>query len=165
MGAPKGSNNQGGRRLKPIDGRKSYVRPEEREKLESIEEQMSVLDDLPDDPPAYIPTYGKKLWKQLVPQLKQLHLLKEIDQSVLELMCTFYDTWIRATRDVKKQGIAPDGVHKNPAFTVMKESSVQIKQCARELGLTYASRSSMLPTKKKDNDKPSGFFQMFGGGA
>lgn len=143
MSANLGSNNNGGRRLKPLDQLKGNIGAEEREAREKAENEMQKLIDLPEKPPSYLPTYGKKLWKSIVPQLKTLESIKQLDQTTPEQMCVFYDCWIRATHDIKENGFSIDG-RKNPAYNVLSDSGQQMRKCASLLGLTFDSRMRLV---------------------
>lgn len=52
-------------------------------------------------PPAYLPTYGKKLWKRLVPQLRDLGLLAELYLPALEMTCLNYGIVVENWRVIK----------------------------------------------------------------
>lgn len=170
MGAPKGFNNGGGRKMIPAESSDGYVRPERIEKEKKIKEMTEGLADIPDKAPNYIPAYGKKLWATVVPELKRLGLVKQLDQTTLEMMCSFYDTYRKAYQDVKKNGMTTPQGKKSPSFAAMVDSATQIKQCARELGLTYTSRGQMLENgsgTEEDSDLPEdpmNVLKMFAGG-
>lgn len=162
MPATVGSNNNGGRKIKPLSQLKSNIGTDEREQRQKAEDEMKTLADLPLKPPAYLPTYGKKMWKTVVPQLKSLQSIKQLDQSTLEQMCVFYDCWIRATKDIKKNGITV-GNRKNPAYTVLSDSGQQMRKAASLIGLTFDSRMRlMLPDNSDEEEDP--FKQMMNNG-
>ncbi|MDD9149326.1 phage terminase small subunit P27 family [Sporolactobacillus sp. CQH2019] len=154
MPASLGSNNGGGRRLKPLERVKSHIGTEEREAREKAEDELQKLNDLPEKPPVYLPIYGKKLWKLIVPQLKTLKSIKQLDQTTLEQMCEFYDCWIRAAKEIKKNGITT-GNRKNPAYAVLSDSGQQMRKSAALIGLTFDSRMRlMLPDHSDEDEDP-----------
>lgn len=152
MGASVGSNNGGGRKIKPLAALNSNIGAEEREARQKAENEMQKLDPLPDKPPAYLPAFGKKLWKTVVPQIKRLESIKQLDQSTLEQMCVFYDCWIRAVKDVKDNGFSIDG-KKSPAYNVLSDSSQQMRKCSELLGLTFDSRMRLMLPDNYDQDE------------
>lgn len=152
MPASLGSNNGGGRRIKPISQVTGNIGTDEREAREKAENEMRKLDDLPEKPPYYLPTYGKKLWKSIVPQLKTLESIKQLDQTTLEQMCVFYDCWIRAVQDIKENGFSING-RKNPAYNVLSDSGQQMRKCSSLLGLTFDSRMRLMLPESNDKEE------------
>jgi P27 family predicted phage terminase small subunit len=148
MGAILGSNNQGGRKFSPVaDGN-----TEHKQKYKKLIKAQKNLAELPDDPPHFLDYYGKKLWKKVVPQLKAMGLVKEIDQSIIEMLCDSYGLYRHAYNDLKKSDLVVKD-KKNPLINIMNDEKKVILQCSRELGLTYGSRSAMLPDKSDDEGK------------
>lgn len=150
MGAILGSNNQGGRKFSPVAGGNT----EHKQKYKKLIKAQKNLAELPDNPPHFMDYYGKKLWKKVVPQLKAIGLVKEIDQSIVEMLCDSYGLYRHAYNELKKSDLVVKD-KKNPLINIMNDEKKVILQCSRELGLTYGSRSAMLPDNQSDSDDNS----------
>ena len=53
-------------------------------------------------PPAYLPTYAKKLWKRIVPELRGLGLLADLYLPALEMTCLNYGIVVENWRVIKR---------------------------------------------------------------
>lgn len=163
MGASRGSNNGGGRRLKLINGLGAHISKDEKDNRQQAEDEMTGFPEIDPKPPAYLGSIAKKTWKKIVPQLKQLPI-RELDQGLIEQYCGFYEIWVNANKDIKEYGIkTEDGAHRNPAFSVLNEAASSMRRCAGELGLTVDSRLRLL-IPNKDSEKKESLFDMFGSG-
>ena len=61
-------------------------------------------------PPAWLPPAGKKLWKQLAPQLRALGLLSDLYLPALEIVALSYGIAVGSWRVIKKTKVElPDG--------------------------------------------------------
>lgn len=159
-----------GRKLKPISPNDKTARPERREKMQEVLIKTDRLEELPDNPPEYLQQFGKRLWHKVVPELKEMGLVKKLDQSNLEIMCTFYDVFRKAYEEVKTNGAYDiESGKKSPAYNAMLDAASHMEKCSRELGLTYTSRSAMITTNTDDstdtnNTDMADVFKLFSGG-
>lgn len=163
MSASVGSNNGGGRKLKAIDGLNSHISKDEKAMRERAEKEMNKFPELSDKPPAYLDSLAKRVWKELAPQIKKLPI-KNLDSGIFEQYCNFYQHYVDAEKDIKKNGFkTEDGNRMSPSFRVMKDSADGMRKCASQLGLTVDSRLRLL-IPNDDNEKKESLFDVFGGG-
>ncbi|GGL55851.1 phage terminase small subunit P27 family [Sporolactobacillus putidus] len=163
MSANAGSNNGGGRKLKAINGLNSHISNAEKAQREKAEKEMDKFPELSDKPPAYLDSLAKRVWKELAPQIKKLPI-KDLDSGIFEQYCNFYQHYVDAEKDIKKNGFkTEDGSKLSPSFRVMKDSADSMRKCASELGLTVDSRLRLLIPNKDDENRES-LFDVFGSG-
>lgn len=94
--------NSGRKRTTSTD---ESVRADQRERNLEFQEKQSELTELQDNPPRHLDGYGVTLWRKLVPELKRLGTIKQIDTVNLEAFCSLYGTYRMAETDVQKNGI------------------------------------------------------------
>ena len=145
------------------------VRSDQRERNIEFKEKQNALIELQDTPPYHLDGYGVTLWRKLVPELKKLGTIKQIDTVNLEAFCSLYSTYRMAETDVQKNGIFVsfevdkfevdeetgeehivgketkyDRSKKNPAYAIMNDSIKTLKSLAVDLGLSFDSRAGQL---------------------
>jgi len=119
-------------------------------------------------PPAYLPTYAKKLWKRLVPQLRAVGLLAEVDLPVLELCCLNYGIIVENWRTIQhsKRRLEDGRVLKGmtaylhgqnsqtiPELIAAQKAMVAFKGYSALFGLSPSDRSRIdLPEVPKEAD-------------
>ena len=158
--------NSGRKRTTSTD---ESVRADQRERNLEFQEKQSELTELQDNPPRHLDGYGVTLWRKLVPELKRLGTIKQIDTVNLEAFCSLYGTYRMAETDVQKNGIFVsfevdkkeideetgeevvvgketqyDRSKKNPAYSIMNDSIKTLKSLAVDLGLSFDARSGQL---------------------
>jgi len=145
------------------------VRSDQRERNKDFKEKQNALFELQDTAPGHLDDIGRALWRKLVPDLKKLGTIKQIDTVNLEAFCSLYSTYRMAEDDVQKNGIFVsyefdkteldeetglevftgketkyDRSKKNPAYGIMNDSIKTLKSLAVDLGLSFDSRSGQL---------------------
>jgi P27 family predicted phage terminase small subunit len=126
------------------------------------------------EPPPGVPVRPKWLdkeasaeWDRVVPQLVELKVLTGLDGAALERYCVAHSNWVRAQRDVQKNGPVvktPFGPQKNPNVKLAQDERAAARLLAGELGLSPSARSRVkVPERPPDQDEAEVFF--FGGGA
>lgn len=145
------------------------LRADRRERNQEFKDKQNELDELQDNPPRHLDGYGVTIWRKLVPDLKKLGTIKQIDTVNLEAFCSLYSTYRTAETDVQKNGIFVsyevdkteldeetglelvvgketkyDRSKKNPAYGIMNDSIKTLKSLAVDLGLSFDSRSGQL---------------------
>lgn len=97
--------------------------------------------------PTWLNAEGKKVWKRVAAQLKDMQLLFEADQDVLNAYVQAVVMHQEASKVVQREGITVPGRRdefvKNPALQVVRDSATLIRMLAGELGLTPAARSRL----------------------
>ncbi|MDX2863507.1 phage terminase small subunit P27 family, partial [Streptomyces scabiei] len=60
---------------------------------------------IPPNAPTWLSPEAKAEWRRVAPGLTRLDLLKEEDRAMLSAYCETWSVFVRATRDVTKQGL------------------------------------------------------------
>ncbi|MDQ8951952.1 phage terminase small subunit P27 family [Acinetobacter rudis] len=87
------------------------------------------------------------MWRSIVPELLKRKILKLTDMHNVEMFCMAYHNLREAQHEVVLYGVTiqtESGRIKNPALTVVNESSKQIASFGAMLGLDPASRTRLM---------------------
>lgn len=115
------------------------------------------LDELQNTPPNHLSVEAKRLWRNLVPELKKLGYLKRADQANVEQYCNYYALYLKAEEVVNEYGPwleNEDGVpnKRSPALMQLNDCVKNMKSLGNDLGLTFDSGMREItvqePTKK-----------------
>lgn len=163
---------------KRTTGTDENIRSDQRERNVEFKQRQDILIELQDNPPRHLDGYGVTLWRKLVPELKKLGTIKQIDSVNLEAFCSVYATYRMAESDVQKNGIFVsfevdkmeideetgdevvvgketkyDRSKKNPAYSIMNDSIKSLKSLAVDLGLSFDARAGQLvPTESERSE-------------
>ena len=126
---------------------------------------------LPSDPPNYLGTVAREVWRKIIPFLENTNKIQRIDTFLVETYCTNYEIYKLAYEDIKENGIQQEirkpiqaqgsgeilgeqslGFKKNPAVATMKDATTTLNQIAMQLGLTPKGRAELLTIA--DSSKP-----------
>lgn len=138
---------------------------------------------LPSDPPNYLGTVAKEVWRKIVPFLESTEKVQRIDVFLVETYCTNYEIYKIAYEDIKQNGIQQEitkpiqaqgsgeilgeqslGFKKNPAVATMKDAVDTLNKIGVQLGLTPKGRQELMEiaSEQADNrevkDKMKEFF-------
>ncbi|KAA8327794.1 phage terminase small subunit P27 family [Leuconostoc carnosum] len=144
--------NAGRKRTTSTDDK---IRSDQRERNKEFKEKQNALFELQDTAPGHLNDIGRALWRKIVPELKKLGTIKQIDTVNLEAFCSLYGTYRLAESEVSTNGIFAytidedgdrifDYSKKNPAYSIMNDSIKTLKSLAVDLGLSFDSRSGQL---------------------
>ena len=139
---------------------------------------------LPSDPPNYLGTVAREVWRKIVPFLENTNKIQRIDTFLVETYCTNYEIYKKAYEDIKENGIQTEiikviqaqgsgeilgeqsmGFKKNPAVVVMKDATDTLNKIGIQLGLTPKGRAELaeIAGTQDDNssmkDKMAAFFK------
>lgn len=139
---------------------------------------------LPTDPPNYLGTVAREIWRKIVPFLENTQKVERIDTFLVETYCTNYEIYKIAYEDVKRNGIQQEmkkpiqaqgsgeilgeqslGFKKNPAVATMKDAVDTLNRIGVQLGLTPKGRQELMEIagSQADNssmkDKMAAFFK------
>lgn len=96
-------------------------------------------------PPMTLNTYGKRLWKEMLPKLIETGLFSDGDYQAFELLCMAYGDLIQARKDLKQSGtvvITEQGtVYQHPNVGIANQAWNRVKLMLGQFGLTPAERS------------------------
>jgi len=107
--------------------------------------------------PAYLSKEAKAEWKRVAPILvTERKVLTVADLPTLETYCAHVGMVRQAQRALDTRGLIMDDGKRNPAYGVLKESSLLLVRCASVLGLTPSdrSRASVMEAADDDDDNP-----------
>ncbi|SES21700.1 phage terminase small subunit P27 family [Streptococcus gallolyticus] len=126
---------------------------------------------LPSDPPNYLGTVAREIWRKIVPFLESTQKVERIDTFLVETYCTNYEIYKIAYEDIKENGIQKEltkpiqaqgsgeilgeqslGFKKNPAVATMKDAVDTLNKIGVQLGLTPKGRQELLEIANGDNN-------------
>ncbi|MGR9434782.1 phage terminase small subunit P27 family [Rhizobium leguminosarum] len=103
--------------------------------------------------PSYLNKEAKAEWRRVAPILAlERKVLTDADLATLETYCVHYGALRMAEREIAANGLISDG-KRNPAYGILKESSLLLVRCAGELGLTPSARSRASMNEYADDDE------------
>lgn len=104
--------------------------------------------------PSYLNKEAKAEWRRVAPILTlERKVLTEADLATLETYCVHYGAVRMAEREISASGLIRADGKRNPAYGVLKESSLLLVRCAGELGLTPSARSRAAMNELADDDE------------
>lgn len=115
-------------------------------------------------PPTWLDREAKAEWKRVVPELERLRLLSRVTRSSLVAYCETWSLFVAATRAVHEDGLTvenhatrKDGTEStwitaNPAVTIQRNASSELRRWATEYGLTPASEQKVKPSDPEAGD-------------
>ena len=129
---------------------------------------------LPSDPPNYLGTVAKEVWRKIVPFLESTEKVQRIDVFLVETYCTNYEIYKLAYENVKENGIQQEmtkpiqaqgsgeilgeqslGFKKNPAVATMKDAVDTLNRIGVQLGLTPKGRQELMEIAGEQSDEGS----------
>ena len=129
---------------------------------------------LPSDPPNYLGTVAKEVWRKIVPFLESTQKVQRIDDFLVETYCTNYEIYKIAYEDIKQNGIQQEitkpiqaqgsgeilgeqslGFRKNPAVATMKDAVDTLNRIGVQLGLTPKGRQELMEIAGEETNKAS----------
>lgn len=129
---------------------------------------------LPSDPPNYLGTVAKDIWRKIVPFLEATGKVERIDTFLVETYCTNYEIYKLAYENVKENGIQQEmtkpiqaqgsgeilgeqslGFKKNPAVATMKDAVDTLNRIGVQLGLTPKGRQELMEIAGEKSDEDS----------
>lgn len=129
---------------------------------------------LPSDPPNYLGTVAREIWRKIVPFLESTQKVERIDTFLVETYCTNYEIYKIAYEDIKQNGIQKEltkpiqaqgsgeilgeqslGFKKNPAVATMKDAVDTLNKIGVQLGLTPKGRQELMEIAGEKSDEGS----------
>ncbi|WJJ93430.1 phage terminase small subunit P27 family [Neopusillimonas aromaticivorans] len=146
-----GAVGRSGRRPKPVERKVAAGNPGKRALNTNAPTFDAVLNI---DPPEWLTGAGRDLWLHLAPLLCAQQVLQATDIQNLEFYCAAYGRFRAAEQHIAQHGIVVEGAQggsvKNPAATIINESTRQMATFGSLLGLDPSSRQRLLGPKKRD---------------
>lgn len=128
---------------------------------------------IPPKCPAWMDSEGKKLWKNLMPELERLGLMTIVDGAAFEAVCQNYATWVKCEKHLKKHGLTftigreveiddegnerviKEGyVQQRPEVTIGNKALKAVHTFMVEFGLTPAARVKLGTKPATENEDP-----------
>ncbi|ATI19712.1 terminase small subunit [Streptococcus phage STP1] len=129
---------------------------------------------LPSDPPNYLGTVAREVWRKIVPFLESTNKIQRIDTFLVETYCTNYEIYKMAYEDIKENGIQQEitkpiqaqgsgeilgeqslGFKKNPAVATMKDAVDTLNRIGVQLGLTPKGRQELMEIAGDNSEEVS----------
>ncbi|MBI5870224.1 MAG: phage terminase small subunit P27 family [Actinobacteria bacterium] len=107
-------------------------------------------------PPDHLDRTGAALWRKLVSEFSQEEgLLQSLDIPMLVVFCDSYSIYVRASRQIKKDGLMVQGsrgmvAHK--LLPVRREAANMIAKIGPAFGLTPLDRERLMILLEKADD-------------
>ncbi len=120
------------------------------------------LPELQKTPPAHLDKVAKAEYRRIISSLGKLPL-RNLDRSELELYCTWYSIYNRASKEFREiKDIAGDPDSVNYYTSIFDKSTRNIKGLASDLGLTVNSRLQMNMPKTDKGEEHKSLREKFG---
>jgi len=98
-------------------------------------------------------------WYKITKILHRLGLLTEVDKAALAVYCQFYQRWVDAEREVRREGMivfTDKGFPvQSPYLSIANKAAERMTKMLTEFGMTPASRTRVQVVKPKQ--KKTGF--------
>ncbi|MDK0745836.1 phage terminase small subunit P27 family [Clostridium perfringens] len=154
---------------KPVNLLNKHLTKEEIANRKEQEEKLKGRDNKVYRTPATLSKEGKKVYKNLVGELRESNILNNLD---IEILLTTVDSILRMQecKDIiDKTGVIltkEDGtLYRNPATTIYKDYNAIYNKCCMELGLSPSSRSKLsLINVNAQQNKNDPLLAALGGG-
>lgn len=106
--------------------------------------------------PSHLQGEARAEWKRVAKTLHQSGLLTQVDRTALAIYCQAWARWVKAEAQVARHGevvkSAAGNVMQNPYLSIANRAMKQMREMARELGMTPSARSQI---KVQPLDEPS----------
>lgn len=143
----------------PIGLQSKHLTKAEIEARKEAEEKLKGIDDQVYKPPKHLTKEEKKLYKELVNELKASGILCNLDINILEQTIDSILKMRQAKALINQHGIlitnSKGDLVKNPACTAYKEYNAIYAKCCMELALSPSSRAklALANIKEKQNEE------------
>lgn len=110
--------------------------------------------------PTWLDTEGRKMWMAVMDELLAVDLVTNVDVYALALACDSYSKYVKAAKDIKKNGlvikfknsIGAENTVANPNVTISQKYATQFKNFCSEFGLSPAARARLARPKDDIED-------------
>lgn len=114
------------------------------------------------EPPEWLSEEARAEWDRVVPSLEELDLLKATDRAMLVAYCETWDLYMTAVLKVRAEGMTITNPEtgferKHPVLAVVMETAAQLRQFAREFGLSPAAENGIGKTATPNGDEADPF--------
>lgn len=167
-----------GRKAQPIDllvmkGKKHLTKAEIEERREAEARVKPKADKV--RCPKWLDSEGRKEWRRICAELKELDLLTNVDVSSLAVYCDLVSKYVAATKDIQERGMIlrlkvfgddgddaePEKEAPNPSVAQATKYAQLIKSYLVEFGLSPSARAKLRPPKQPEG-QANPFDKIFG---
>ena len=108
--------------------------------------------------PKDIEKEASEYMNEVLEQLREKGVMENIDTAALTMLARNYSMFIRASRQVEKDGMMitnnKGNLEAHPMIKVAKDAQVQAMKIMVEFGLTIKSRNKLPKMEKKEEESP-----------
>jgi len=117
--------------------------------------------------PAFIDSYAKSAWKQLIPQLEEMGVLTLVDRNALVRYCQSWSRWKRCAEFINDNGETyplrdNDGnvkcLQQWPQVGIYNKLSDSLLRLEQQFGLTPSARADLKVQKAQASDNSAARF-------
>lgn len=98
-------------------------------------------------PPPGTSRKAQTVWKRLEPEALALGTLTSADLDMFRMLCDALVSYQAAQRELERDGLTVPsdrgGPKKHPAWQIARDAAVQVRQLAREFGMSASARHEM----------------------
>lgn len=99
---------------------------------------------------------AKSEWNRVVKELDAAGAISKLDRAILTMYCQAWAIAQLAQVDIDERGVlvpGDRGMVKNPSLQIRRDASAEAGRWMKELGLTPASRSRIVPLSDEDSEE------------
>lgn len=109
------------------------------------------------DPPPHVEGTARAEWLRVAEQLKNAGLTTFLDHAIMEQYCVTYAMWRSAVDEAEKSGlvqVTSSGYSQQTGnFTVATKLAKELRDIAKELGMTPAARGRMRVVQEEEGQE------------
>lgn len=154
-----------GRKARPVDailadGNKANLTIAEIEARQEAEAKLKPAADKVRCP-SWLDREGKKIWRAIAKELKDIDLITNVDIYALALACDAYSKYMAATKAIDEEGLTIEYTNAanntntiaNPNIAIAQKYAQQWKSYCSEFGLSPAARARLALHQTVEDDK------------
>lgn len=153
-----------GRKAKPVsvliaEGKTNLTKEEIEARKQAEESLKPASDNI--RCPTWLDKIGKRTWRAIVKELKEIDLMTNVDIYSLALACDAYSKYIEATKAIDEQGLTIEYTNAggntntvaNPNIAIAHKYGQQFKSYLSEFGLSPASRARLALHQSQEGEE------------
>lgn len=117
--------------------------------------------------PSHLTGEARAEWRRVARGLHEAGLLTQVDRAALAVYCQAWGRWVKAEGQIQRHGevvkTAAGNVMQNPYLSIANRAMKQMREMARELGMTPSARSQIKVTPPDEPSLADLLFDMVGG--
>lgn len=146
-----------GRKPKPTETKKLEGNPGKR----ALNNQEPLPDVAAPECPPHLEGEARNEYKRITAELVKLKILSEVDRAALVAYCQAWGDYVRATKEIKKEGEVlysdKGNAYINPWKNIQTSAMDRMLRFSAEFGMTPSSRSRIKVETPTEEDKMTGY--------